>query len=160
VRNFGTKDEPKYDPHYGFDIGCTQDHYNKPVFTPADGIVELVRLNRRGSSAGNYIVINHQNGFKTYYMHLNAILVAPGQKVSAGCQIATIGYTGGAKAYQKQFANVNYPVMRKEISHLHYEIHYNGSAESVKDANNKTIQIVHKFENHKSVDPAYFMGIK
>lgn len=160
VRNFGTKEKPIYDNHYGFDIGCTAAHYNKPVFTPADGVVERVQPNRRGSSAGNYIVINHKNGFKTYYMHLNTMAVRPGQTVSAGCQIGTIGYTGGAKAFKSQFANVNYPVMRKGISHLHYEIRYTGNQQYVTDSKGNKIKIVHKFSGHKSVDPAYFMRTK
>ena len=160
VRNMGTKDKPKSDNHYGFDIGCTGTSYNRPVFTPADGIVERVQPNRRGSSAGNYIVINHENGFKTYYMHLNTMLVTKGQRVSAGCQIATIGYTGGAKAFKHQFANNDYPTMRKEISHLHYEMHYQGASKSVNDSNGKQVPIVHKFSNSQSIDPAYFMGIK
>lgn len=160
VRNFGTKEKPIYDNHYGFDIGCTAAHYNKPVFTPANGVVERVQPNRRGSSAGNYIVINHKNGFKTYYMHLNTMAVKPGQTVSAGCQIGTIGYTGGAKAFKSQFANVNYPVMRKGISHLHYEIRYTGNQQYVTDDKGNKIKIVHKFSGHKSIDPGYLMGIK
>ncbi len=160
VRNFGTDENPKPDNHYGFDIGCTESHYDRPVFTVADGIVEKVQPNRRGSSAGNYIVINHQNGFKTYYMHLNTMSVNQGQIVSAGCQIGTIGYTGGAKINKSQLANSEYPVMRKGISHLHYEIHYNGSLKSVTDSNGKTIPIINKFPGSKSVDPAYFMGLK
>lgn len=159
IRNFGTKENPKYDNHYGFDIGCTESSYNRPVFTTADGIVERVKKNHRGSSAGNYILINHKNGFKTYYMHLNSMLVTPGQFVPAGCQIATIGYTGGAKAF-KSALNVDYPQMRKEISHLHYEVHYSGQQTYVTDANGKKIPIVHKFSNNQSIDPAYLMGVK
>lgn len=160
VRNFGTKNNPKPDNHYGFDIGCTSAQFGRPVFTPADGVVERVKPNSRGSSAGNYILINHQNGFKTYYMHLNTILVEQGQYVSAGCQIGTIGYTGGAKAYKSQFANVDYPTMRKEISHLHYEMHYKGSSNSFTDLNGKSVPVVHKFSGSASIDPAYFMGVK
>jgi len=159
VRNFGTKDKPKYDNHYGFDIGCTEASYGRPVFTPANGVVERVKPNHRGSSAGNYILIDHKNGFKTYYMHLDTILVRQGQTVSAGCQIGTIGYTGGAKAFKKQFENVDYPVMRKGISHLHYEMHYSGSLQSVNDSNGNTIPIVHKFKGSQSIDPAPFMGV-
>lgn len=153
-RNFGTKEKPKYDNHYGFDIGCTESHYDKPVFTTADGIVELVKHNQRGSSAGNYIRINHGNGFTTYYMHLNKILVNQGQRVSAGCQIGTIGNTGGAKAFKETLQN-DYPTMRRGISHLHYEMHYNGNLTSISG-----ITIKHGFSNNKSIDPAYFMGIK
>lgn len=153
-RNFGTKDKPKWDNHYGFDIGCTERHYNKPIFATADGTVDTVKYNKKGSSAGNYIRINHGNGFKTYYMHLNQILVQQGQHVSAGCQIGTLGNTGGAKAF-KNTLQTDYPTMKKSISHLHYEMHYSGNENSVSG-----IKIQHGFSNHKSVDPAYFMGVK
>ena len=158
VRNFGTVENPVYDNHYGFDIGCTLASFNRPVFTPADGVVRIVKKNRRGSSAGNYIMIDHQNGFQTYYMHLNTMLVRQGQKVSAGCQIGTIGYTGGAKAF-KAALNTDYPVMRKSISHLHYEMHYTGNATSITDSHGKQIPIVHGFSGHKSINPAPFMGV-
>ena len=134
-RKFGTKN----DFHHGFDIGCTIKHYNQPVFTPADGYVERVQPNRRGSSAGNYIVIKHSNGFKTKYMHLNKMFVRVGDRVRAGCQIATIGNTGGAKIYKEQFKNNPHPTMSKNASHLHYEIHYTGK--SPVSINGRTINI-------------------
>jgi len=148
----------KNDPHYGFDIGCTEANFRNPVFAIADGVVEKVQHCSKGSSAGNYILINHQNGFKTYYMHLDEIFVQSGQPVSAGCQIAALGYTGGAKANKDSYANEMCPKMRKSISHLHYEIHYSGNQTSVSE-NGKTIQIRHGFPGHKSVDPSYFMGV-
>lgn len=147
----------KNDFHYGFDIGCTKEHYGRPVFAIADGIVEIVKPNSRGSSAGNYIRINHGNGFKTYYMHLRDMLVEKGERVQAGCQIATIGNTGGAKANKESFKNNPYPTMSQAISHLHYQIEYSGTQTSV-TAGGHTIPIVHK-PGHKSVDPAPFLGI-
>ena len=148
----------KNDPHYGFDIGCTEANFNNPVFAIADGVVEKVHNCSKGSSAGNYILINHKNGFKTYYMHLEKIFVTQGQEVSAGCQIAALGFTGGAKANKDSFANEMCPKMRKKISHLHYEIHYTGNQTSITE-NGKTIPIKHGYPKHKSVDPAYFMGV-
>lgn len=123
-RKFGTRS----DFHHGFDIGCTLKHYDQPVFTSADGVVERVQPNRKGSSAGNYIVIKHDNGFTTKYMHLNQMLVKKGEHVRAGCQIATIGNTGGAKINRAQFADNPYPTMSKNGAHLHYEIHYTGQS--------------------------------
>ena len=148
----------KNDPHYGFDIGCTSQNYRNPVFAIADGVVEKVNNCSKGSSAGNYILINHKNGFKTYYMHLDEIYVNQGQQVSAGCQIAALGYTGGAKANKQAFANEMCPKMRQSISHLHYEIHYTGDQTSITE-NGRTIPIKHGYPKHKSVDPAYFMGV-
>lgn len=153
VRNMGKKK----DRHYGLDIGCTLANYNRPVYTTADGVVERVKPNGKGSSAGNYIVINHENGFTTKYMHLNTMLVTKGQRVQAGCQIATIGYTGGAKAFKGSFANNPYPTMRKEISHLHYEIHYKGPLKTVTGLNGKSVSIVRKFSNSNAIDPKPFM---
>ncbi|MBO4480601.1 MAG: M23 family metallopeptidase [Alphaproteobacteria bacterium] len=148
----------KNDPHHGFDIGCTEANFGNPVFAIADGVVEKAHVCSKGSSAGNYILINHKNGFKTYYMHLDKMFVTEGQQVSAGCQIAEIGYTGGAKANKQAFANEACPKMRKSISHLHYEIHYTGNQTSL-TANGRTIPIKHGFSGNNSVDPAYFMDV-
>jgi len=63
---------------------------------------------RRGGY-GNCIVINHGNGFETYYGHLSKILISEGSQVKAGDNIGKIGSTG-----------------RSTGPHLHYEIHKNG----------------------------------
>lgn len=63
---------------------------------------------RRGGY-GNCIVINHGNGFETYYGHLSKILISEGTRVKAGDNIGKIGSTG-----------------RSTGPHLHYEIHKNG----------------------------------
>lgn len=145
------------DFHYGFDIGCTNAHKGRPVFAIADGIVDIVKPNGLGSSAGNYIRINHGNGWTTWYMHLRDMLVKKGERVQAGCQIATIGNTGGAKANKESFKNNPYPKMSENAYHLHYEIRYTGKNTSV-TAGGRTIPIVHK-PGHVSVDPAPFLGI-
>ena len=44
-----------------------------------------------GSAAGNYITIDHHDGFKSVYMHLNGFAISNGTNVSAG---QLIGYTG------------------------------------------------------------------
>lgn len=144
------------DFHYGFDIGCTGKHYGRPVFAIADGVVDVVGKNGPNRAAGNYIRINHGNGFKTYYMHLRDMLVKKGQRIQAGCQIATIGNTGGAKVNKGSLTS-SYPTMSKNASHLHYQIEYSGTQTSV-TAGGRTIPIVHK-RGHVSVDPAPFLGI-
>ena len=44
-----------------------------------------------GSAAGNYITIDHHDGFRSVYMHLNGFAISNGTNVSAG---QLIGYTG------------------------------------------------------------------
>lgn len=61
------------------------------------------------SGYGNYVVINHGNGYQTAYGHNSSILVKVGQKVSQGQQIAKMGSTG-----------------RSTGTHLHFEIKKNG----------------------------------
>ncbi len=62
-----------------------------------------------GSAAGNYITIDHHDGFKSIYMHLSAFSVGNGTNVSAGQQIGLTGNTGVSTG-----------------DHLHFGISYNG----------------------------------
>ena len=62
-----------------------------------------------GNAAGNYVTIDHQDGFRSIYMHLNSRSVSAGQIVSAGQQIGTTGSTGVSTG-----------------DHLHFGISLNG----------------------------------
>jgi murein DD-endopeptidase MepM/ murein hydrolase activator NlpD len=123
-------------PHQGIDIGCTEDFYQMPIYTTADGVVEKVIKAGRNSSAGNYIRIKHDNGWVTQYMHLDKIFVTKGQNVSAGCMIGLMGHTGGNSDQKK-------PKMDKTLTHLHYEIVYYGNATSVTAPNGSNVNILH-----------------
>ena len=144
-------------PHTGYDIGCTLESFDRPIFTPADGVVKLVKPNQRGGSAGNYVIVDHGNGFQTWYLHLNQILVTQGQHVSAGCQIATIGNTGAS--LETRNARDPDPRFRKSLSHLHYEIRYTGSLTSVTTGSGKKVLITHGWANNTSIDPTQFICV-
>lgn len=62
-----------------------------------------------GSAAGNYITIDHQDGFRSIYMHLSSRGVSVGQIVSAGQYIGATGSTGVSTG-----------------DHLHFGISLNG----------------------------------
>lgn len=57
---------------------------------------------------GYLVVLDHANGYQTYYAHLSDFFVAAGQSVQAGNVIGAMGSTGNSTG-----------------SHLHFEIRYN-----------------------------------
>lgn len=81
-----------------------------PVVAAASGTVEKVQKSYSGY--GHMVLINHGNGIKTRYAHMQAgsISVYVGQKVSKGQQIGRIGSTGNSTG-----------------PHLHFEVIVNGA---------------------------------
>ncbi len=88
---FGYRDQPTAGAstyHQGIDIdGNTGD----PVWAARAGVVTIAGW---GSAAGNYVKIDHRDGFSSIYMHLNSYCVSAGQMVSAGQTIGVMGSTG------------------------------------------------------------------
>lgn len=91
-------------PHKGTDFAMP---IGTAVQTPANGRVEKVGNH---PAAGRYVVIRHDNGYKTRYLHLSKPLVSNGQRVAMGERIALSGNTG-----------------RSTGPHLHYEVMVNNS---------------------------------
>lgn len=83
--------------HYGIDIGNKR---GTPVVAAASGkVIKVISGCKEGVTScggryGNYITIEHSNGQRTVYAHLQNINVSVGQKVSQGSKIGTIGNTG------------------------------------------------------------------
>ncbi|NLM14781.1 MAG: peptidoglycan DD-metalloendopeptidase family protein [Clostridiaceae bacterium] len=100
-----------YRMHTGVDLGGK---YGNSIVASRAGEVLLVRnpyegRNTGGYGYGNYIVIDHGDGYCSLYAHLKNTLVRVGQQVSIGQKIATCGSTGTSTG-----------------PHLHFEILYNG----------------------------------
>lgn len=74
--------------HNGIDIAVPSD---TPVFSPAGGTVSGTLTNSVG---GKQLIVNHSNGLRTGYAHLNKVLVSKGQKLRQGQKIALSGATG------------------------------------------------------------------
>ena len=64
-----------------------------PALSVLDGTVIRTGMY---ASWGNLVVVEHDNGYQTYYAHLARILVSNGQRVSQGQQVGLIGSTGNS----------------------------------------------------------------
>lgn len=74
--------------HAGIDIAAETGDF---VFAAQGGTVMAAE---RSPARGNYIVIDHENGLKTSYMHLSSLAVSAGDKVVKGQRIGQVGSTG------------------------------------------------------------------
>ena len=97
--------------HNGIDIKAKK---NAPVRAAADGIVTFV--GRKGR-LGKAVVINHGNGMKTLYGHLNSYLTRSGNHVLKGEVIAGAGNTGRSTATHLHFTVL---VDGKPVNPLNY----------------------------------------
>ena len=80
--------EPR-NPHWGIDIAAP---VGTPVLAPAGGIVTLVHDDMYFS--GGTLLLDHGLGLSSAFLHLEKILVEPGQRVEQGDVIAEVGATG------------------------------------------------------------------
>ena len=89
--------------HSGIDVSMSG-AYGKNIVATRAGTVILSSLeSESGTGYGNYIIIDHGDGYTSLYGHCSALLVSQGQRVSRG-QIT--GWSTGP--------------------HLHFEVRYNG----------------------------------
>lgn len=94
-------------PHKGIDIWNAA-RSKAHIYASRSGTVIRAGYS---SGYGNLVVIDHGNGYETYYAHLSRIHVGKGQQVTSGEIIGNMGQTGNATGY-----------------HLHFEIRKNGEA--------------------------------
>jgi len=92
-----------YRNHDGIDIGNPQ---YPTIYAAGSGKVVFTGKN---SGYGNYVIIDHGNGFRTVYAHLKSYSVKVGDWVKKGQKIAKMGNTGTSTG-----------------THLHFEIQING----------------------------------
>lgn len=100
--SFGLRKDPvnnRHAYHKGVDLAGW---HKTEIFAPADGTV--LRAGRNGGY-GNFIELQHKNGFVTRFGHLNKINVKKGQTVAKNDVIGLMGSTG-----------------RSTGTHLHYEV--------------------------------------
>lgn len=91
--------------HRAIDIALPE---GNAVFASDTGTVTYAGWNVYGY--GNLVVVNHGNGFETFYAHLSGINVSPGQIVYQGNVIGATGNTGNSSG-----------------PHIHFEIRSGGN---------------------------------
>lgn len=104
---FGNRDQPTAGAssnHQGIDLAAPA---MTPIYASRTGVVTTASTS---NSAGNYVTINHGDGYSSVYMHMTRYVVSSGQAVSAGQLIGYVGSTGISTG-----------------NHLHFGIMYNGS---------------------------------
>lgn len=97
--------------HYGIDIAGA-DIGGADIFAVQDGLV--IATNKDGgwsNGLGNYVLIDHGNGYCTLYAHCHEVYTDTGDKVKRGDTIAAVGATGLSTG-----------------NHLHFEIRKDGVA--------------------------------
>lgn len=84
--------------HDGMDFGGAS---GTPIMAARSG--EVVSANY-GGMAGNHVVIKHDNGYYSYYLHMSSLSVAAGQSVSAGQLLGGMGTTGNSTGVHLHFS--------------------------------------------------------
>ena len=92
--------------HQGVDIA----NRGAPDVLAADAGTVIVAGWPDNFGYGNRVIIDHGNGYRTLYAHLQAIYVVPGQTVNRGARIGRMGSTG-----------------RSTGTHLHFEVIQGGA---------------------------------
>jgi murein DD-endopeptidase MepM/ murein hydrolase activator NlpD len=89
--------------HTGIDMACS---VGTPIKAAMSGKIAYVGWS---NVFGNYVIINHENGYQTLYGHMSKTLAARGQWVSQGTRIGLVGSTGYSTG-----------------PHLHFTVYKNG----------------------------------
>lgn len=89
--------------HTGIDMACPT---GTPIYASMSGKVVVAGWN---NIFGNYVIINHENGYQTLYGHMSKILTSSGQRVAQGARIGLVGSTGYSTG-----------------PHLHFTVYKNG----------------------------------
>lgn len=90
--------------HTGLDIAG---NVGTPIYAADAGFVTFAGMTQSGY--GKLVIVDHGNGYVTYYAHLSAFYVSIGQSVNKGVLVGAMGSTGNSSG-----------------PHLHFEIRHKG----------------------------------
>ncbi|HAP3855835.1 TPA: peptidoglycan DD-metalloendopeptidase family protein [Enterococcus faecalis] len=86
--------------HGGIDIASVPAGTSPPIYVARSGTVETVTYDGTG---GNYVVVKHDDGYWTYYGHLDSVDLVVGEKVTTSSRVGIMGSTGLAKGIHLHF---------------------------------------------------------
>jgi murein DD-endopeptidase MepM/ murein hydrolase activator NlpD len=101
--------------HHGIDLAVP---WGTPVGASMAGTVYSTC--RNDPDLGNYVVLSHQEGYKTYYLHLSSIQVREGQRVAQGQTIGRVGDTGVVTGTHLHFGVSQYGTYINPLSVLYH----------------------------------------
>lgn len=90
--------------HDGIDYAANE---GTPIYSAWEGVVVFAGWDNTGY--GNYVVVEHANGYRTGYAHMSEIVATVGENVNAGQLLGAVGSTGYSTG-----------------NHLHFNIKING----------------------------------
>ena len=93
--------------HTGLDFATST---GTPIYASAAGTVKFAGTQ---GGYGKLVIIDHGNGYQTYYAHCSALYVTAGQYVNQGENISAVGSTGNSTG-----------------PHVHFEVRYNGNTQN------------------------------
>lgn len=99
--------------HYALDIA---DRSMPAIWAAGAGTIEKASSGTWGGGYGNHVIIDHGNGVKTLYAHMDSLNVYEGQWVNQGDVLGIMGNTGR--------------VYGATGIHLHWEVHVDGVKEN------------------------------
>lgn len=97
-----------YTFHSGVDLAAAG---GTPIYASKSGTVTTAAYAQY--SWGNYVVINHGDGYSTLYAHMRYYAVSVGEYVNQGDVIGYVGTTGNSTG-----------------NHLHFNVYYNGALQN------------------------------
>ncbi len=100
--------------HNGIDIAGAM---NSDVLAADGGVVTYAGWMQ---GYGNYVVIDHENGYETAYGHNNSIVVSVGDRVAKGAVIAKMGNTGNSTGTHCHFEVKKDGVFQDPLQFVNY----------------------------------------
>ena len=104
---FGRRKSPfngKWLMHKGLDLAVDR---RSAIVATADGIVAFAG---RKKGFGRLVIVDHQNGYETYYGHMQKVTAKAGERICRGEKIGQVGSSGKSTG-----------------PHVHYEIRFNNT---------------------------------